>query len=85
MAIFNGINNKLKHGFLLEVANAARMSGGSGVERARRSCSPLDPLVDRSEAEASQRSLDLRDVADPPQPSGVLLAYSSLFFAGRTS
>jgi len=36
------------------VLNAARMSGGSGVELARRSCSPLDPLVSRSEAEASQ-------------------------------
>jgi len=46
------------------------MSGGSGVELARRSCSPLDPLVGRSEAEASQRILDPRGVAAPPQRSG---------------
>ena len=51
------------------MANAARMSGGGGVERARRSCSPLDPLVDRSEAEASQRILDPRGVGAPPQRS----------------
>ena len=54
----------------LEEPNAARMSGGSGVELARRSCSPLDPLVGRSEAEASQRILDPRGVAAPPQRSG---------------
>ncbi|MGB4781519.1 hypothetical protein [Candidatus Methylomirabilis sp.] len=36
------------------------MSGGSGVERARRRWSPLDPLVGRSEVEASQRILDPR-------------------------
>ena len=47
------------------------MSGGSGVELApRRSCSPLDPLVDCSEVEVSQRILDPRDVAAPPQRSG---------------
>jgi len=51
------------------VANATRMSGGSGVERARRSCSPLDPLVGRSEAEASQRILDPPAIGAPPQRS----------------
>jgi hypothetical protein len=45
------------------------MSGGSGVELARRSCSPLDPLVGRSEVEASQRILDPRGVGAPPQRS----------------
>jgi len=52
------------------MANDARMSGGSGVELARRSCSPLDPLVGRSEVEVSQRILDPRGVAAPPQRSG---------------
>jgi len=38
------------------------MSGGSAGERARLRWSPLDPLVGRSEAEASQRILDPRGV-----------------------
>lgn len=49
--------------------NTARMSGGSEGERARRSCSPLDPLVGRSEVEASQRIRDPRGVGAPPQRS----------------
>ncbi len=52
-----------------EGSNGARMSGGSGVELARRSWSPLDPLVGRSEVEASQRILDPRAVGAPPQRS----------------
>ncbi|PTL37017.1 hypothetical protein CLG94_01770 [Candidatus Methylomirabilis limnetica] len=61
------------HGSLLSTKNrpnTARMSGGSGAELARLSCSPLDPLVDRSEVEASQRILDPLGVAIPPQRSG---------------
>ncbi len=45
--------------------NAVRMSGGSGGELARRSWSPLDPLVGRSEAEASQRIPDPHGVGTP--------------------
>ena len=40
-----------------ERPNTARMSGGSGVKLTRRSCSPLDPLVDRSEVEVASGSL----------------------------